>query len=313
MKHFLFLFACALFPASGIFAQVFAKTQTDAAADNLKGNVKSVTQNYYQVVQTKAGKDSVGQQWEMTDRNYVITYNDKGYIMWAAFYKTGSVLDYRYEYKYDAGGNRIQETWFDADNALDYRLTRKFSAKGFLMELKKYTDTTGECDEKTVYDVDPTGNALKATLYDGSDAVIQVTTYKYDEYGNKIEEDNIDAKGKPLGKIIYTYDNRHLKKSEDTYTGVDVLMTKKKFVYEYRGRLSQQQNFDEKGTLVEKNIFEYNDQADPTIWTNFNRNGSVAYNYSYTYEVDAQGNWVKQYQLQDGKVVFVSTREISYY
>lgn len=313
MKRFSCFLLIALFPMSNLFAQVVAKNPSDAVAENLKGSVKSITQNYYQVLQTKAGKDSVGQQWETTDRNYVINYNEKGYITWATFYKTGSILDYRYEYKYDANGQRIQETWFDADNALDYRLTRKFSAKGFLMELKKYTDTTGECDEKTVYEVDPTGNALKATLYDGSDAIIQVTTYKYDEYGNKIEENNFDAKGKQLGKTLYTYDNRHLKKTEDTYTGADVLMTKKKFVYEYRGHLSQQQNFDEKGTLVEKNIFDYNEQADQSSWTNFDREGYTVYNYTYTYELDAQGNWIKQYQLKDGKVVFVSTRTITYY
>jgi len=301
-----------IFASTITFAQVVDKNPTDLASDNLKGNVQSVTEKYYQVLQTKAGKDSVGQQWEMTDRNFIMNFNDKGWITWATFYKTESTLDYRYEYKYDAGGNRIQETWFDSDNALDYRITRKFSEKGFLVEMKKYTDTTGTCDEKTIYEVDPTGNPIKTTLYDGTDAVLGSSTYKYDGFGNMIEHDDFDSKGKPTGKIICAYDGRHLKTSEDAYTTGDVIMTKQKFVYEYRGHLSGQQNFDNTGKLVEKNLFTFNDQADVSEWNNYDRTGFEIYNYTYTYEYDSKGNWITKNQLKDGKIVFVSKREIKY-
>ncbi len=308
----LFLLPIFIFSSSIVFSQAVTKNPPDLASENMKGNVQSFTETYYQVWQTRAGKDSVGQQWESPDRNYIMNFNEKGYITWATFYKTGSILDYRYEYKYDAGGNRIQETWFDADNALDYRITRKFSEKGFLMEMKKYTDTTGACDEKTVYEPDPTGNPVKSTLYDGNDAVLGTSTYKYDVYGNKIEEDDFDGKGKPTGKTLFTYNGQHLKTSEDAYTVNDVVMTKKKFEYEYRGHLSQQQNFDNTGKLVEKNVFTYNDQADQSQWENFDREGFTVYDYTYTYEYDSKGNWITKNQLKDGKVVFVSKREIKY-
>ncbi|MBI3511026.1 MAG: hypothetical protein HY064_10215 [Bacteroidetes bacterium] len=310
MKKFI-LPLIAFFPVQ--YASAQTAKQNDLAADNMKGKVAMVTQKYYQVLQTAAGKDSVGQEWEMTDHTYIMAYTDKGYVAWANFYKTGSFLDYRYVFKYDDAGNRIEETWFDSDNALDYRLTRKYSPKGFIMEMKKYSDTAGTYDEKTVYEPDPVGNPLKATLYDGNDAVVQTTSYKYDEYGNCTEEDNFDAKGKPLGKLMRTFDSRHLKTSEDAYTGDGAIMTKQKYQYEYRGHLSQQQNFDNNSKLVEKNVFVYNDNADQSEWTNFDRTGFVMYNYTYTYEYDSTGNWTKQYQLKDGKTVFLSTREVKYY
>src|ERR1041385_5501291 len=152
MKN-LSLFSAGILLSSFSFAQ--ASVQNDLAADNIKGNVQHITDKYYQVWQDKNGKDSVGQQWESTDRNHETEYNAAGNIVWADFYKTGSTLNYRYTYKYDAAGNRIEETWFDSDNALDYRLTRKFSNKGYLMELKKFVDTNAVYIEKTIYEPDP--------------------------------------------------------------------------------------------------------------------------------------------------------------
>jgi hypothetical protein len=292
------------------FAQL-PKKQSDLESDNVKGNVKQITQKYYEM-EEKNGKDTIGQQFESTDRNFVINYNEKGYITSATFYRTHSTLDYRYTFKYDAAGNRIEETWFDADNALDYRLTRKFSNMGYLMEIKKYTDTTATYNEKYVYVPDPTGNPVKTSLYDENDALITMTTSIYDSYGNRIEDDNFDAKGKSLGKILYTYDNRRLKTTEEAYGADGIIMTKKKFTYEYRGKLSQQQNFDNNSKLVEKNIFAFNDQGDENEWTNFDRTGFVLYKYTYTYEYDSKGNWIKKTQLKDGKAVYVTLRDIQY-
>jgi hypothetical protein len=287
------------------------KKQSDLESDNVKGKVKQITQKYYEA-EEKEGRDTIGQQYESTDRNFVINYNEKGYITWATFYKTRSTLDYRYTFKYDNAGNRIEETWFDSDNALDYRITRKFSNMGHLLELKRYTDTTATYTEKYVYEPDPSGNPVKTSLYDENDVLITMTTSIYDGYGNRIEDDNFDGKGKSMGKVLYTYDSRRLKTSEDAYSADGNIMTKKKFQYEFRGKLSQQQNFDNNGKLVEKNVFVFNDKGDENEWTNFDRTGFVVYKYTYTYEYDAQGNWIKKTQLQDGKPVFYTLREIVY-
>lgn len=310
MKSSLLLLPFFLITYSSTFAQA-PKKVSDLESDNVKGNVKQITQKYMEAGD-KNGKDTIGNQFEASERNFEMHYDAKGYVTWAIFYKTGKTLDYRYTFKYDDGGNRIEETWFDTDDALDYRITRKFSNKGFLMEMKKYTDTTVEAIEKYVYEVDPFGNPTKSSLYDENGVLLGTSTYLYDGYGNNIEADNFDGKGKPLGKILCTYDGRRLRTNEDAYTGKGEIMTKKKMQYEYRGKLTQQQNFDNNGKLVEKNIFVFNDQGDENLWTNFDRTGYVVYNYTYKYEYDSHGNWTKKWQLKDGKPVFVSLREIVY-
>lgn len=309
MKLSFFLSAFCFFTLS-TFAQA-PKKQSDLESDNVKGNVKSITQKYYEA-EEKDGKDTIGEPYESTDRNYVIHYNEKGYITWATFYKTRATLDYRYTFKYDNAGNRIEETWFDSDNALDYRITRKFSNMGHLLELKKYTDTTATYTEKYVYLPDPSGNPTKTSLYDENDVLLTVTNSTYDGFGNRIQDDNFDGKGKALGKVIYTYDSRRLKTSEETYSADGNIMTKKKFIYEYRGKLSQQQVYDNNGKLVEKNIYTFNDSGDENEWTNYDRTGFPIYQYTYRYEYDTQGNWIKKVQVKDGKPVYYTIREIAY-
>lgn len=311
MKNSILLLSLCLLPFSSAFAQASAKKKTDLESDNIKGNVQSISQKYMEAG-VKDGKDTIGNQYELTERNFEMHYTAKGYVSWATFYKTRRTFDYRYTFKYNDGGNRIEETWFDADNALDYRIVRKFSNKGFLMELKKYTDTTTEATEKYIYEVDPNGNPTKSSMYDENEALISTSTYIYDSNGNNTEIDNFDAKGKPLGKILCMYDGRHLKTAEDAYTAKSEIMTKKKFQYEYRGNLSQQQNFDNNGKLVEKNIFIYNNNGDENQWNNFDRTGYEIYNYAYKYEYDSHGNWTKKWQLKGAAPVFVNVREITY-
>ena len=313
MKKIITLFVASILFSGICFGQAEIKIKNDLQSFNLGGNVKSITQEYYQVLQTDAGKDSVGQQWETTDRNFTIVFNEKGNISWANYYKTGTTLDYRYVYKYDAGGNRIEETWFDADNALDYRITRKYSNKGFLEELKKYSDTTGECDEKTVYEVDPTGHATKSTLYDGNDALISTTTYVYDQYGHKTEEDVLGPKGKLMEKTMYVFDTKGNEAEEDAYNGDGSLKTKKKFHYGYMGNIADQENYDNNGKLVEKFAYLYSDEGNETGYTNTDRSGIILYQYTYTYEYDGKKNWTKKMELTNGKAEYMCSRKVEYY
>jgi hypothetical protein len=301
--------------SAGLFIFNYANAQStligDRTSDNIKGNVAHLTQKYYELV-AEEGKDTAEAQYQSTDRNYEVDYTTKGNISAATFYTKGASVEYNFIFKYDNAGNKIQETWFNEEGNLDSRITRKFSNNGFLMEMKKYDDTTAEYTDKYVYDVDPVGRPLKITHYDGGNALVESTTYIYDGYGNAIEEHNFDAKGKELRKTLCTYDSRHLVTARDIYNGDGSMQSKAKFTYEYRGKLSGEQIFDNNGKLVEKNTYVYNDQGDKIEWTSFDRTGFVAYKYTYTYEYDANGNWTKCKEFNKGEATFVTRRELKY-
>jgi hypothetical protein len=292
------------------FISFSAAKKTDLETENLKGKIKQVRQVYH-TIEDKDGEDTIGGQFESPGMNYVIVYNEMGYVTDATYYVSRQTLESRNKFSYDAGGNRISEEWYNGDDLLEYSLASKYSGKGFLMESKKQIPESGF--EKCIYETDPSGHPVKCTTQDSTGALIGSTTFKYDEYGNCIEEDFFNAKGKLTAKNLYQYDSRKLKTVEENYGADGSMMGRKKFTYEHRGRLSAQENFDNNGKLVEKNMYVYNDNKDEIEWTNYNRGGHVQYKYTYTYEYDAQGNWTKKTELHDGEAAFVALREISYY
>ena len=117
MKSALLFLSVCLLSYSSAFAQA-QKKQSDLQSDNVKGNVKQITQKYMEAGE-KDGKDTIGNQYEATERNYEMHYNSSGYISWATFYKTGRTLDYRYTFKYDIAGNQVSSTRFPAISYLN--------------------------------------------------------------------------------------------------------------------------------------------------------------------------------------------------
>jgi hypothetical protein len=309
MKSSFLLSAFCLFTISA-FAQAPAKL-SDLAADNYKGKVKQVRQTYNEMTQ-KNGKDTIGQEYETADYNFLRNYNEAGNMTAEVLYSRGSTMLSHWECKFDAGGNKIEESAFNNEDVLDYKMTRKFSNNGFLMESKRFT-IDNETPEKWVYEPDPVGKPVKITWYDNEGEVVEVKTFTYDGYGNCIQVESKDGSGKPLGKVIYTYDGRHLKTSMDTYGKDGIVMSKAKYAYEFRGKLSSEQVFDNNGKLLEKNTFSYNDNGDQVEWSSYDRTGFVAYKYTFAYEYDANGNWTSRIESNNGKATFIKKREITYY
>jgi hypothetical protein len=292
-------------------AQTPAAKPSDLVADNYKGKIRQVRQTYFEMTQ-KNGKDTIGQEYQTVDYNFLRNYNDAGNMTAEVIYSRGTTMLSHATNKYDAAGNKIEEMAYTEEDALDYKLVRKYSNKGFLMETKKYTEDGDAYSDKWIYEPDPVGKPVKVTWYDGDDNILESTTYTYDGYGNCIQEDGVDGKGKALRKVMCTYDGRHLKTAMDIYGPDGIVMTKTKYTYEFRGKLSQEQVFDNNGKLVEKNQFAYNDNGDMTEWTSYDRTGFVAYKYTYTYVYDATGNWTSRIESNNGKATFIKMREIAY-
>lgn len=118
--------------------------------------------------------------------------------------------------------------------------------------------------------------------------------YKYDDKGNLIEEQMYFNSGKLYLRYVYNYKDNH----------------KEELVYESDGTLNQKYVFtlDDKGNEIEEHIYETKDN-------------SVSNRYSYSYEFDSKGNWIKKteskWTTKDRKSQYepysVTYRTITYY
>jgi hypothetical protein len=122
-------------------------------------------------------------------------------------------------------------------------------------------------------------------------------TFQYDDQKRLIEKSWLMNNGQLSIRYVYKYSGNPANQRDE-------------LVYSADGSLNQRylSILDDKGNEVEQTSFE-------------TRDGSVRAKYSYVYEFDAQGNWIKRttskWTTEDGKSsyapAYVDYRTISYY
>lgn len=107
----------------------------------------------------------------------------------------------------------------------------------------------------------------------------------------KIENDwtieNLKCKVKSYSEFSY--------KAEDRFGNIEKGRRKRNNILEY----DFQNKYDEKGNQIESN--------------SYNSDGSLDSKWTYKYEFDKQGNWVKRIDFEDGIPKFLLEREYEYY
>ena len=164
-----------------------SEKKNDLTEENLKGKVKSITENTYEAVdkfgQIEKGDVLVDSSAVYTDDGHFKIYNEKGNKIEENYYNSNGRLYSKTTYKYDEKGNMIEDNFYDSDDgSLIYKNTYKY-------------------DEK--------GNKIEEYHYDEDGKFNYKYTYKYDEKGNNIEKNNYDSNGRLDSKHTYEYDKNN--------------------------------------------------------------------------------------------------------
>ncbi len=175
---------------------------------------------------------------------------------------------------------------------------------------------------------------LATRLHYSSDGVMRKEqTYAYDPSGNQISEADCNFRGSRLiecnGKTLFSYDEAgNIKErafyNEDGSKALHPLLGAHRvsLLYHPNGKLAAQLLYDRRGSVIRRNEFLYNSQgnmAEQAIYRK--KDDRKPTRYSYTYELDSFGNWVKKITskvlTQKNKTVTepdsVTYRFLSYY
>jgi hypothetical protein len=323
MKKTVFILLAAAMAICGA-AQTTAAEETDVKREGLKGRVKNVKEVIYEAV-TKFGEVTKG-----TATNSETTqYNYKGYQterIYANYNTPPAGTEYRYTYKYDSRGNKIEECRYDLKSGDIYdkeawtfneenKITKKYS-----YEYSSWSDTpnvpirtkTSVCkrngntveyshyDEKnvftgkTIFKTDDNGNVLKRTWYDANgDRISWEMVVVYDRRGNVIEESGWyepgDPRNRDVAKLVYDYDEK--------------------------GNKIETRSYHYDGSLSHKTTYQYNDKGDETESFYHSSNGEVSIETTVRYKYDHKGNWVERisYSGEAKTPATFTDRKIEYY
>ncbi|HJQ33954.1 MAG TPA: hypothetical protein VJ866_17365 [Pyrinomonadaceae bacterium] len=176
-----------------------------------------------------------------------------------------------------------------------------YDYKGNLFQVAVYGELDGErvrSDKMIRHEYDPpplmVGGSPGGPERETDPRYTYKFAYRYDGKGRLVEEDLYDNSGKLWLRYVYKYEGNK----------------KEELVYSEDGSLNQKyvSTLDDKGNEVEESFYDVKDD-------------SVSERYSYSYEFDAKGNWVKRtaskWAAKDGKEQFVpysiTYRTITYY
>ncbi|MBL7786095.1 MAG: hypothetical protein JNM36_09335 [Chitinophagales bacterium] len=260
--------------------------------DNLKGNVKKITENRYHASE-KDGKVVQGSKLQ-EENDLSNTYNEKGNIIEniRSDFKTKKIIKQVYIYN---DQDLLVETKvfeitknFTTSEKLKTRYELKYNDQGLNTETRTiFNDTLREI---TTAVFDKKGNKTQEDKKKpDTDELFAHSVYGYDDYGNVIETQNFDKKNTLFNKGMFSFNQKGQQTEE---------------IWEYP---------QQKATITKKIYYDANgniNKLDNKIQGN-NPKGDTLQEFKY--EFDDKGNWIKQIMILNGKVEGMSLRTIEYF
>jgi TonB family protein len=158
----------------------------------------------------------------------------------------------------------------------------RYSGKGQMIEMVLYNGDF--IANRMVFNQDPQGNTL-ATYLERSPAPSSTTPA-----AGETQPQN----GVKVSKHVFKYDERG-NRTEDAVYGEDgTLLSKDVYRYDEKGSNYQVGSFDADGKTTGHMNFTYDSQRMIATQYFFGQTGRLTEKRSYTYELDGQGNWIKQ-------------------
>jgi TonB family protein len=181
--------------------------------------------------------------------------------------------------KYDEKGNLTAEVFYQNDRVSNVHF---------------YTPVSRGIREEVAYDRNPPPDRPPSPSQPNTveERTAFKHTYKYDNNGNQVEEIVTTLEGSPVSK--------------------------EEWKYNAKGQHIEAQGFDEKGEKTFRGVYAYDAKGMLSTSTLYDSQNKVVAKKTFTYELDAQGNWVKRITsktLDNGTAEPVEAiyRSITYY
>jgi hypothetical protein len=236
-------------------------------------------------------------------------------------------------YKVDNGELKSRDSLFES-NLNSYTIYDKNEKP---IEFGQY-ETDGSIYEKTFYERNEKGDALKAMQKNSSDEVKSHWTYKYDSDSNMIEVKTYDSENSltkiqsnksdkngntvemvlknsesDIGwKYVYKYNSDNKKIEQFRYKPDGSLRDRRTYNYNEKGNGFEQFQHKPDGTIM-KFVSEYDEMGNLTIQNWFNEQKEQTHQTSFEYVYDVNGNWITKKRSSNGILSMIWERQIEYF
>ncbi|HET9432836.1 MAG TPA: hypothetical protein VFO37_03725 [Chitinophagaceae bacterium] len=83
--------------------------------------------------------------------------------------------------------------------------------------------------------------------------------------------------------------------------------------FSYRTNKTEWIQTDSDSSVVGRIVYKYDEKNNLIEQTEYGKDNKLSAAYTYSYELDKKGNWTRQKKIQNGSVIEIKEREISYH
>lgn len=279
--------------------------KTSLQENNLKGNVKSVEEFEYGMIDENG---NIEKETEMGSTFF--EYNHFGFIREQKVVDSKGMMGYKTIFEYE--NNRcVKENNYNSKNKIIERWVATYNDKGNIKEA--YRVYEGKNIEKVLYTYDNTG-LLVEEKWLLNDVLFHKKLYIHDPVNHTIEKKMMDQQGNTTATEIATYNAEGILIEESKYNYQDSLKGKTICMYNEKEQLIEEQSYGSKNTFEGKIVFTYDENGNIKEENWYDHNNQRTTNITNTYTFDAKGNWIEKIEydteIQNGTIY---KRKITYY
>ncbi len=263
------------------------KVENDWSKENLKGKVATLLVNSFHAVEKDGKIKPAGfgsRPSYLTDRLY--SFDKNGYCVEEIWYYPKRE-DAKFKHKHDENGRIIKLLGFKPVNKASFSIDYIYDENGNNIETRRLR-SNGKLDDFWKEKYDENGYKTERIDYESDSTVEAKYNYKNDTSGNVLEKTKILQDNTIGYRTTYKYNNRNLKTELKEYSSRNLDRPRTTRTYEYNDN-----------DLVVKEVWN-SIYSDKTVWT-------------FDYEFDEHGNWIKQIQYKNDEPKYIVGRTIGYY
>lgn len=284
MAHLRLLLIASLF----VTRLTLAQTGYEVQYIDLKGKVKSVRENSFAAKGKNENVRKGKPKWEYSGQHdYFVEFDVHGQKIYKAVYDKGAIIR-TLTYTYDSLGYLTKETRRnDKGIATDSTLiTNVLNGAGKpIKRISRFSDQPTIVE--FLYTYDSIGNTHARYRRIAPDSTVLKESAEYDPKWRITKSWVYDLKGNIFSTVEYTYGESGKRTSETFRDKKGAIMIIYRWKYETNGILERREACGPSGQNCE-------------AWT-------------FKYEFDSTGNWIKVIEYRNGKPVFIKERTITYW
>ena len=279
------------------------RSKTDWVTYKLEGNVKSVSEKSYQMLESGVADTTNIAHEIRSAHNLDIEFNDEGMVISEKKWKRNGkpFEEIKYEgkdkvvqrtqyidgkasiitkYAYNSYNNNTTVTRRKPDNKQIDKIVKSYNADK-LDEQKTFNNDNKGIDRVT-YAYDKNGNLIGENLYLGTEAVQYKNVYEYDDNGKKTSDIRYNKDSEIVYKTLFEYDGDKISVRETTNGDGEVEYIEK-FTYDDKGNVTVKSTYEKYDDSETTDKFRYDEKGNKISWV-IDKNGVEIMKAEYTYD-----------------------------